>query len=403
MNLLILTSDFLPAWGGVGTYVQSLVRNMPEEIQVHVVAPKRIKFNNEDSNIIEPEEISSEKIHLHYISEAKDTFIYNFNFQINCCKKIEHLVKTFDIDLIHSQSSMPDLFISPKKIGIPIITTIHTTVEDQADTIRSSGSKFNQLEFSEKMTLLLNYFNKLVEDRYYTNERNYITVSNWAKGQIIQKKKINQSKIKVIHNGVDPLIFSPQRKDKSSYYFPELKDISSPKILFFSRMIESKGLTIFLKFMKNIIRDMDVHFILAGPGKKPIIDIPKDNYTIFGYIPHQLSNYLYSASDIFILPSFSENFPMSILEAMASECAVVASNVGGIPEMITNGYDGLLIPSKNPEIIKESVKFLIEDEKSRITIGKNARNTAKDKFGINSTVSETINYYHSVLGKVKRL
>ncbi len=399
MNVLMLTPEFLPVWGGAGTYVVEIAKNMPQrDIQVHIITPKRIRFGSQLLATYDKlQKIPAENIHVHYIGQAKDTFIYNFTFQLNCWRNIYSLIKEHKIDIIQSQSAMPDLFISSKKVKVPIVTTIHTTIEGQINVIKSSGSRFRQLEFSEKMTLFLSPFLKFLEDKYYDGDRYYITVSEWAKNQIIREKEIDAERIRVIHNGVDSDEFNPLKRKEAEKYFLQLADVNVPKVLCLSRLIESKGLSFLIEAIPEILEKVDVHFIFAGPGKKPILNMPNGKYTFLGYVSHEQTPYLYALSDIFILPSLCENFPMSILEAMASECAVIATDVGGVPEMIDHNVNGVLIPPKDSESIAKATVNLIQDNNLRRNLGKKARKTVEDRFDWKNAAERTKQYYEEVL------
>jgi len=81
---------------------------------------------------------------------------------------------------------------------------------------------------------------------------------------------------------------------------------------------------------------------------------------------------LFAAMDIFLLPSDWEGFPVSVLEAMQAGVPVIATQVGGIPEMIRDGQDGLLIPPKNPEAIAEAVNLLARDFALRAALVRSA-------------------------------
>ena len=78
----------------------------------------------------------------------------------------------------------------------------------------------------------------------------------------------------------------------------------------------------------------------------------------------------YRVADIFVLPSFSEGKPIAIYEAMASECAIIASNVNGIPEQVENGVNGFLIKPGNTEDIMKKMIYLL---KNRDILGKMKR------------------------------
>lgn len=115
----MLAPDFLPVWGGVGTYTVELIRNLPSNIEVHVVTLKRNGYNKNDSCSDNSFSDSFGKnIHIHIISAANDTFIYNLKFQYACLRHVPSLIKEENIDLIHSHAAhMPDLLLKTRENG----------------------------------------------------------------------------------------------------------------------------------------------------------------------------------------------------------------------------------------------------------------------------------------------
>lgn len=394
MKVLILAPEFLPLRGGVGTYIVELIKNMPKDVEIHVLTPKRKNFDNSIK------EIFSDKIKIHYTGTARDNLLNNFLFQMNCRKIIPHIVKKYNINIVHSQSALPDLFLSTKSIKIPIITTIHTTIRDEINSIKNSDIKFFNLSNSEKTMLFLSPLLKYLENKYYSENRHYITVSNWMKNRFINDfDNITENRIRVIYNGVNTDIFNPSTKTKMKINFPELFDINVPKILYLSRGAERKGLHFFLKSIPDILKKTDVHFVFAGPSKNTTSQIPSKNSTFLGYIPQEKLPCLYASCEIFLLPSLLENFPFVLLEAMSSESAVISTNVGGISEMITHKENGLLIRPKNIEDIIKSVVYFANNDTERIKIGKRARETVKERFDWGKIALATHNYYEEVLAK----
>lgn len=84
-------------------------------------------------------------------------------------------------------------------------------------------------------------------------------------------------------------------------------------------------------------------------------------------------------ADIFILPTFAEAMPMSVIEAMAAGLPVVTTPVGGIPELIEDGETGLLFPPGDVETLAEKIEFLLNDKDARINIGEKARKKAREQ------------------------
>jgi len=398
MNVLMLAPEFLPCRGGVGTYIAEIARNMPSDVNIHIVTPRRKPIGKKytlNREITQQE--FPHHIKIHFLGNAQDSFFFNLKFQLRCAIKIESLIREWDIDIIHSHSAMPDLFFSPKKVKIPIVTTIHTTIASQREAIKSAHQPFFHLDSSEQFTFLFSPGLIKIENWYYSNDRYFITVSEWAKRKIAVEKGIPPERIEVIHNGVDTHFFQPYEKIFARSHFPELQTIHSPVILFLSRLIQSKGIHDLITAIPAILKKNDATFVIAGLGK-PINSPNRDSKVIYlGYIPHEMTRFLYSCADIFTLPSLSENFPLSILEAMASKNAVIASHVGGIPEMITHEKEGILIPPHDPRSLATAVTHLLEDDQFRKKLGDNARNAVIEKFPWSKAAALTRKYYYDVV------
>jgi glycosyltransferase involved in cell wall biosynthesis len=102
-------------------------------------------------------------------------------------------------------------------------------------------------------------------------------------------------------------------------------------------------------------------------------------------------------ADLFLLPSDEESFGLAALEAMACEVPVIATNVGGLPEVVTHGVDGYLIP---PRDVKAGAKYALEiltrPDRGR-SMGQQARVNARSKYCSNDVIPQYENYYRSVL------
>jgi len=401
MKVLMLAPEFLPIRGGVGTYIVELIKNMPKDVQIHVLTPKQRNFDNasySNDTYAKTNDEFLDKIIIHYVGDANDDFFYNFKFQLNCLKHVPSIIKRYNIDIVHSESALPDLLLNQKSVKIPIITTIHTTIRDEINSIKFSDADFSSLSRSEKTMVVFGFFLKLLENKYYAKRRQYITVSNWMKSRVVTDfKKIQHNQIEVIYNGVDSTTFNPSEKKHVGEYFQELSDIDVPKVLYLSRWAERKGIRYLLKAIPKIIEKTDVHFVFAGPSKDNNLKIPSKNCTFLGYVPQEKIPCLYASSDIFVLPSLYENFPFGLLEAMSSETAVISTSVGGIPEMINHGENGLLIKPKSTKDIVESIVYLAENDQLRKELGRRARMTIEEKFSWEKIILKTRECYKRVI------
>jgi glycosyltransferase involved in cell wall biosynthesis len=101
--------------------------------------------------------------------------------------------------------------------------------------------------------------------------------------------------------------------------------------------------------------------------------------------------------DIFAMPSSTEGFPMAALEAMAQALPVVASNVGGLPELVEDGRTGILFPPKDIEALAKALRILVLDAKRRREMGIAGWRRAQEHFSIDRMVAQTAAIYDSLL------
>ncbi|MFZ5559397.1 MAG: glycosyltransferase family 4 protein [Patescibacteria group bacterium] len=161
-----------------------------------------------------------------------------------------------------------------------------------------------------------------------------------------------------------------------------------------ANLYPTKGLEYLIQ-AANILKIQDTKYkiLIIGEGqeRKKLENLIKkynleDVIILAGAIPDAYK-YL-KAFDIFVLPSVKEGFPWTILEAMAAEVPVIATEVGAIPEIIENNKNGILIEPKNPNDLAESIKRLINDKNLREKLAKEARKTVEEKFRLDRMVSE---------------
>ena len=126
----------------------------------------------------------------------------------------------------------------------------------------------------------------------------------------------------------------------------------------------------------------------------------ESNVKILGEISHDEVYKFLNDLNIYIQPSFSEGSPVTLKEAMASGLPILASDAGGIPEIIENKITGFIFQKGNLKELKTSLlKIMKLDHKKKRKIGSMARKKAKEMYDINSTYKKLISFYKEILNK----
>ena len=173
-------------------------------------------------------------------------------------------------------------------------------------------------------------------------------------------------------------------------------------VLFMGRLNRRKGVYDLIETLNLIVRKMrNVRFILAGDG-----DIDKVKQIVSGkglspyvVVPGWISNkeQYYKGADIYVLPSYNEGLPMSILEACSYSLPVITTPVGGITEVIEDGVNGFLVQPGDIKILEEKLLFLIRSGELREQMGKAGYEKVKDKFNIDHVVEQIDALYKELL------
>lgn len=193
--------------------------------------------------------------------------------------------------------------------------------------------------------------------------------------------------------GADPDIFTPDWNDPA-YRADWNLGQSAIIVLALGRMVHKKGFNILLEAMPDLIaQDPRIHLVLAGDG--PLLQTLEQraielgiskNITFPGRIPWNQTPDLLAAANIFVLPSIKDEYgnldglPTVLLEAMASETAVVASDIGGVKLVINPDQNGLLIEPGDSSALKDAILSLSHDPDKRQKLAKAARQAVVDHY-----------------------
>ena len=107
-----------------------------------------------------------------------------------------------------------------------------------------------------------------------------------------------------------------------------------------------------------------------------------------------------AAMDIFVLPSTEgEGIPQALTQAMAMAVPVVATHIGGMPEVLTHSVTGLLVPPNDPDSLKTHIRLLLKDPSFRVKLGQKGRDAVTEKFGLNTMATRVETWYSHLLEK----
>ncbi len=226
-----------------------------------------------------------------------------------------------------------------------------------------------------------------------------------ANGHAFKDIKENiTGKVVNIPTGIDSGKFKPVNTDVRNNYGIEDDE---KLVLFTGRFIHFKNLPFLVKGMAEVIKQNDkVKLMLVGEGpffgqiKKMVSVLKIENKVVFtGKIPNDVLPRYYSAADLYLITSNYDNFPNAVIEAMACGLPVVATNVGGIPDLVENGVNGFCIENNNIAELKETVLKMLKDDKLSDEIGNNNRETVGKRFNWLKSAGQFLEVYEDVLAK----
>jgi len=208
--------------------------------------------------------------------------------------------------------------------------------------------------------------------RFTLKNADKITVVSEALRKEVLMKIDHNLQIEVIPMGVDSTQFHPNKEDPS---LREHYAIEGPFLLFVGRLSQEKGVRYLIQAMRQITQEFPkAKLLVVGKGmlEGELKQLTKElglqgNVVFTGAIPNYLLSAYYATADVFVAPSviapggFTEGLGLTIVEAGLSGCVPVASNIGGIPDVIKDGVSGFLVEQRNPRAIFEKVVTLLKD------------------------------------------
>ncbi|OIP00609.1 MAG: hypothetical protein AUJ98_07155 [Bacteroidetes bacterium CG2_30_33_31] len=391
MKILIITNRFVI--GGPTNHIADLAYGLQDEFEIKIIGGVATKF---------------EVINLDIFSKLKNepTVIDGFSRKISLFNdlrsyiEIKKIIKEFKPDIVHTHTSKPGFMgrIAARRLHVKtIIHTFHGNIFD---------GYFN--------TFISNIIIK-IEKYLAKRSTSIITLSEKQKTNIIERLNIkNSQKVNIIKIGIDTEKFSETIKSRVKFrekYSLKDNDIALGIV---GRISEIKNIKLFIRGVKHL-KDKgfdNVKGFIVGDG------IEKQDLKIYcetigvDYLEYGIGNNLasiiftswcydvskvYPGLDILALTSLNEGTPYSIIEAQLAGVAIIASNVGGVSNIVEEGKTALLF-SEDAEFYSK-LELLVMDKNLRDNLGSQAKIYAKNEFDLKLMIEKTKKLYLDLINR----
>ena len=379
---------------------------------IHQVIPLNIEYSIEENiyHSIQKMLIDQNRTS---ISNTLFSFPYpGYNISHTDVIKYSDIINLHWINRFQSVETISNLL----KLGKPVVWTLHDQWPFTGGCHYSAGcEKFvnyckncPQLKTNTYDIPFLVQQTKIEE--FNKKDLTIVTPSRWLANCVKKSKVFNNLRVEVIPNSLETDVFKPVQK----YQAKKSLNINSDIItLLFGAHTQNEHRKGFKQLLKAI------SFCLQNDFIKKLIEDNKLNVLIFGDVNEDLQNIgipvistgyinsderladIYSAADIFLLPSLEDNLPNTILESMACGTPIVTFDVGGMSDVIQHGITGYVAPCFSSEKFGELILNLIHNESKRIQMGTNCRRLIEGKFQLKHQAAKYSELFKDLLKNIK--
>ena len=403
MKITLLTNEYPPyVYGGAGVHVENLSRELSRvddgkhDIEILCFGDqKEVLINKRVKGIPLPFSLPQEARHPKLLDALFRDIL------------MADSVKETDIVHCHTWYTHLAGCLIKGLFGVPLVLTSHSLEPDRPWKEEQLGAAYKVSTWLEKTA--------------YQNSDGVIAVSRSMKARIHDLYGVPFEKIRVIPNGIDIDPYRPTRNPEVLAAYGINPD--KPFILFVGRITRQKGILHLVHALKYLSPGIQVVLCAGAPDTEEIrremaervgearAQTANEIVWINRWVPTKDLASLYSHAAVFVCPSVYEPFGIINLEAMACETPVVASAVGGIPEVVAHGETGWLVSfepmgaddpePKDPETfskdLAEAINHLLQSPEKRREMGIKARERVVKEFTWPSVVEKTLDFYRELV------
>jgi starch synthase len=387
MRVAVLSREYPPeVYGGAGVHVEFLVRELRRLVDVDV----------------------------HCFGAVRDepgTYAYRTPAELG---EANSALRTLGVDLeiasavgaadvLHSHTWYANLagVLGSQLHGIPHVLTAHSLEPQRPWKAEQLGGGYRVSSWAERQA--------------YETANAIVAVSYGMRADVLDAYPfVDPAKVHVIHNGIDTSLYAPARADEALVRHGI--DPDRPSAIFVGRITRQKGLTHLLRAAEQFDPDVQLVLCAGAPDTPEIAEetaaaVARLATTRTGVVwiremlPRDQLAQLLTHATVFVCPSVYEPLGIVNLEAMACETAVVASAVGGIPEVVADGLTGLLVPYHAVPVeefeagLADAVNALCADPVRGTAMGLAGRERAIHEFGWDTIAHRTVELYESLMAQ----
>jgi len=304
---------------------------------------------------------------------------------------LKNEIRSFDVIHVHEYRSFQNIVVHhyAKKYGVAYILQAHGSLP--------------RIMTKQKLKLV---YDVLFGYRLLRDASKVIALTQ-VEAEQYKRMSVPEEKIAIIPNGIDLSEYAelpPKGSFKRKFNIPEDRKI----ILYLGRIHKTKGIDFLVKAYAHLIKETnfrDAVLVIAGPDdgylsevKSLVHDLSVSDSVLFAgplYGEDKLAAYV--DSEVYVLPSRYETFPMTILEAYACGKPIVTSRVGGLKDLVKNGETGLLFEPGNVKQLARSIFNLLNDNNAAKEIGLKGKNFVRETFTIEKVVERLEKVYDEVV------
>jgi len=362
---------------GRGGAERVLVNTLPELQKIGIDCEVAILFQRDDlANELEDRGIKVHKLNLSYKWNIFEG-VY----------KLYNLIRINRYSIVHAHLFFAYFYLGLTKIIFPKMKVI-TTFHNLGYKVYPANTFIKKVRKKIDIFIVNRLFDKTTAVSYAVKKH--------------YEKHLNLDNIDMISNSFPILEFEKNYKNNSQNILENyIYNNNNFLVLTAGRFVKEKGhkyLIEAIKILNKKYTNMTFLFVGNGPLKNHIKDLSLSNIKIISEIEHMELMKLYKEVDLIVVPSIYEAFGLVVGEAMIMEKAVVATNVDGIVDLITDKEEGLLVPPKDAQALADTIEKFYLDKELRETLAKHAREKIK-KFDTKIIAFQWKNYYKDMINE----